>query len=1353
MAPHAQEGAPVLSIASAAGASSTRASPFGRGAGATPAPAPATSTTTSLGGVTLSVVSDLHLEARPLELDEVIDPELKADVLCLLGDIGDPTTDTYRTFLAQCAARFPTVLLLAGNNEYRNHHSSHNSHSAHGTGAGGAVAGAGSGTSSGGHRRKPSGSVMPPPSLGTVAEGGDGSRSTSTSASATNTATSSLLAATPPSPSFSRAPALAGSSPVAASPFSPRAPARTGGSSKTAASPFSARAPAPAVAAAATASAADKPDGPALPRSSTMAAGIAAGGRSAGPALPRCATLAPSPFKPTAPASSPAATPVVPRKKAAMYGSLPKGLGSGMHHDLPSAGDSGSSATGESGCPYYAPAAVGGCNTAAAAAGGAAAGAGGGAGHGGMGPCVRRRLLLRRSVSLAALPPDAPCPSVTKVLEAAAMAVAATGSWRTDGSSDAEVAGELGAGVEVWYCGHTHYNFDMELAGGVRLASNQFGSQPKPAPGYSRTWQHVLQPTERNAAWQRGGRDTAALSFLSLPGSTSSAALSGSLFGSSAAQGRSLLASPGGSGADTPAGEWRLSTNNNQKRNGVASGDARNPSGAGPANGDWAADLDDLDSDNEGAAAGAGADVRSADGAGTHLGGLDGGGSTGAADAAAVSGCCEVADDVSGGAAASAPRVRISGDAIPAEVLLLVLSGLRDTADCVRAAAVCRHWMSVVALSNELCLMLQYKTTCALTQVAVRFMVLRKGFEYLVEAGDEAAATSPPPAVVAEGLLLWRRLLRCWAVYRRWLEVLVVWLGPLGARVEAERQLAGGAAAHGEAPLAPPHLTNKGLMAFRSQVLTELASVPDDATQPQHLHTAAKMRRCHIVPLKWGVKARRGEPGRRASIRASVSPTPTPVTNARLESSKPYSELRIHPCMSGRGIRALIAKHFRTRTDADVKNIFYSTLRSVKPSTENLALRVYAQQAAAAVNEPRPIRSRSQPLWYNPAGAPIGVGGGANNGGGGAGYATQTPVLLLLSGGAAASPHAAGGASGGGLSSSALYSGSDNNAQQGPLLSYFTMDEDTDFDFEEGEGEAEVFDTRSGELGGLGSSGGGAAAGGQRPPFGGMTPLAAHAASPCTSSMAINGIAASSSSGMPAFGAHAHAGCAADAPAVSQPLPRLLPTNPFSVSAETLAPRAVAVAAPGSAAAAQSLTPSPLHPSAAPQPSPAFTNPFLLQQHGCPPVSPPLSSSSAAFPAPPLGVAGNAPVPNAIARDARLQRTRSTVAAFGSPMRLLGPPIARATSEAAAVVAAAARNAAVHEASQFLSHNHQQQQQQQRSGSGGVTPPAVSGGEGSLGFGYARGGTGDGSSTGAAAGATTGTTGAADAGLTRQARR
>ncbi|EFJ50636.1 hypothetical protein VOLCADRAFT_120609 [Volvox carteri f. nagariensis] len=80
-------------------------------------------------------------------------------------------------------------------------------------------------------------------------------------------------------------------------------------------------------------------------------------------------------------------------------------------------------------------------------------------------------------------------------------------------------------------------------------------------------------------------------------------------------------------------------------------------------------------------------------------------------------------------------------------------------------------------------------------------------------------AVSEPPAIVAEGLLLWRRLLSSWPVYRRWLEVWVVWCGPLGARVEAERQLAGAAEVQREAPLAPPHLTNKGLLLFRSQVL------------------------------------------------------------------------------------------------------------------------------------------------------------------------------------------------------------------------------------------------------------------------------------------------------------------------------------------------------------------------------------------------------------------------------------------------------------------------------------------------------------------------------------------------------
>ncbi|GIL83746.1 hypothetical protein Vretimale_10532 [Volvox reticuliferus] len=70
---------------------------------------------------TLTVVSDLHLEARELSLDDILDPKLISDVLCLLGDIGDPSSQTYHDFLGACASRFRTVLLLAGNNEYRNH--------------------------------------------------------------------------------------------------------------------------------------------------------------------------------------------------------------------------------------------------------------------------------------------------------------------------------------------------------------------------------------------------------------------------------------------------------------------------------------------------------------------------------------------------------------------------------------------------------------------------------------------------------------------------------------------------------------------------------------------------------------------------------------------------------------------------------------------------------------------------------------------------------------------------------------------------------------------------------------------------------------------------------------------------------------------------------------------------------------------------------------------------------------------------------------------------------------------------------------------------------------------------------
>lgn len=63
-----------------------------------------------------------------------------------------------------------------------------------------------------------------------------------------------------------------------------------------------------------------------------------------------------------------------------------------------------------------------------------------------------------------------------------------------------------GSGIAAWFCGHTHHNFDMLLAGGeVRLASNQYGSGRHPAQGYSTTWVTHL-PTRGVAAGSRATR-------------------------------------------------------------------------------------------------------------------------------------------------------------------------------------------------------------------------------------------------------------------------------------------------------------------------------------------------------------------------------------------------------------------------------------------------------------------------------------------------------------------------------------------------------------------------------------------------------------------------------------------------------------------------------------------------------------------------------------------------------------------------------------------------------------------------------------------------------------------------------
>jgi len=67
----------------------------------------------------IQLLSDLHLERRPLTFETIVDTSTCADVLVLAGDIGDPRSSIYRSFLTWCSTHYKRVVVICGNHEYR----------------------------------------------------------------------------------------------------------------------------------------------------------------------------------------------------------------------------------------------------------------------------------------------------------------------------------------------------------------------------------------------------------------------------------------------------------------------------------------------------------------------------------------------------------------------------------------------------------------------------------------------------------------------------------------------------------------------------------------------------------------------------------------------------------------------------------------------------------------------------------------------------------------------------------------------------------------------------------------------------------------------------------------------------------------------------------------------------------------------------------------------------------------------------------------------------------------------------------------------------------------------------------
>jgi len=66
----------------------------------------------------LQLCSDIHLEYyTTIDFETLLTPN-RHNILCLLGDIGDPKTELYKQFILWCSQNFYYVLLLTGNHEY-----------------------------------------------------------------------------------------------------------------------------------------------------------------------------------------------------------------------------------------------------------------------------------------------------------------------------------------------------------------------------------------------------------------------------------------------------------------------------------------------------------------------------------------------------------------------------------------------------------------------------------------------------------------------------------------------------------------------------------------------------------------------------------------------------------------------------------------------------------------------------------------------------------------------------------------------------------------------------------------------------------------------------------------------------------------------------------------------------------------------------------------------------------------------------------------------------------------------------------------------------------------------------------